>query len=108
MHVRVLGLSGALGGLLLSFGLLVRTAGRPARAPGVGPEPGAADAGADASATAPDPLPASTQDGTGQGEEDLARELFFLLDQDGDGLLAEDEMPPALRARLRRWDADGD
>jgi hypothetical protein len=38
---------------------------------------------------------------------DLPR-LFRRLDRDRDGVLSAEEMPPALRADLRRWDANGD
>jgi len=45
MHLRVLGLVGALCGLLLTFGLLGRATRRPARTPAVGSRPAAGDAG---------------------------------------------------------------
>src|SRR6516162_6181318 len=107
MHLRVLGLVGALCGLLLTFGLLGRATRRPARTPAVGSRPAAGDAKGQSPAEAPEPQTSPTEDGDEQREQEAAWVLFLLLDRDGDGFLGDDEMPPALRSQLRHWDADG-
>jgi beta-glucosidase len=43
-----------------------------------------------------------------EDEDALADILFRRLDRNGDGRLAVDELPPALRTTLPEWDADGD
>src|SRR5438067_604644 len=105
--------SAALCGVLLSLASVVPGNGRAPRSAGSAPEEWdtAAAPGhwtGSAEETPPEQAGGLPDGRVGGSAEDLAAELFALLDLDGDGFLDAGEMTAALRARLGRWDADGD